>query len=136
MLNLELSSCESSEYYYVDYFIRISKKDSECETLYLDVDRGVDLDTLTYFLESFPNLTSLHLEQNYSHESTTEDFITMIKTLKLKSLTLVDEQSQFLKGLTIDLLLEATDQTIHITYGDDEQCVSCKNVTMIGDYSS
>ncbi len=135
MLELELSSCEVSEYYYVDYFLKMSREEKNCQYIKLDVDRGVDMGCLMYFLEDFPNLTTLHLEQNYSHpENTIEDFLLLIKNLKLKSLILVDEQSQFLKGLTLDLLVNHVlpDQIIHITYGDDDQCVNNKNITMVG----
>jgi hypothetical protein len=131
----ELSSCEWSDYYYIDY---LSKMDKSITVLDLNIDRGCDFRELSHVLALF-NLDTLKIEQNYS-SSTKDDFIYFIKTLKIKNFTLIDFQSNFLTTLTINDLSKIAPDDCHyvIKYDDDDQHIKYKKgnqkITMIGKF--
>jgi len=99
----DLSSCESSENYYVDVLYQESEKHDVnlITTLTLNVDRGVNFIFLKNVLAEFPNLKEVHLEQNYTTGNNTflNEFVEFASTLKLAKLTLIDTQSVFLEEL-------------------------------------
>lgn len=131
---LELSSCEYSDYYYVEYLMKID----QVKNLHLNIDRGCDFPTLAYILESF-ELDSLILEQNYSNNSF-NDLVYFINTLKLKNFTLIDFQSELMKSLTLNELVKIVPDDCNYTfkYGEYDQYIKYKNmnrkITMIGKY--
>jgi len=95
-----LSSCEDSRDYY-NLVLRESSSGS-VEYLEIEVDIGVDFEYLSdYLSHSFPNLKSLTIEQNSAHGKKTslEDFVSFLADISLEKFTLVDFQSNFLKGL-------------------------------------
>lgn len=132
---MELSNCEWSDYYYIDYLVKMDKSMS---TLDLVIDRGCDFRELSYVLELF-NLDTLKIEQNYSL-STMDDFIYFIQTLKLKNFTLIDSQSEFLTTLTLNNLINIIPDDCHyvIQYGEDDQHIKYKKgnqkMTLIGKF--
>lgn len=132
---MELSDCEWSDYYYIDY---LSKMDKSITELDLVIDRSCDFEALAYVLESF-NLDTLKIEQNYSL-STMDDFIYFIQTLKLKNFTLIDSQSEFLIQLTLNDLSNIIPDDCYyvIQYGDDDQYIKYKKgnqkMTLIGKF--
>ena len=134
----ELSTCEFSHYYYVDYLMKMD--DESINTLNLEVDRGVDFDTLAYLLESFPNLKSLVLNQNYS-TSTIDEFYEFIRKTKLTQFILIDSQSEFLKFLKIkDLITHLPENANYkIKYGEEDIFLKYKQnnklLELIGDFN-
>ncbi len=121
----ELSSCEASEYYYV----RLLKTASKCvtaknvEIISLNVDRGVDFDTLAIILLDFTGLKVLKLTQNYAYGVCIElnDFLQLLELLDLREFVLNDLQSEFLKGINQDDFFSKlpSNCTYRITYGFD-----------------
>ncbi len=129
---MELSSCEYSDYYYVNYLLQMKPTDE----LSLEVDRGVCFDTLGYLLEPL-KLSSLTLHQNYS-TSSIDEFLNFIKLLKLKTFTLVDDQSEFLKNIKVKYLISSLPNHCHYTiiYGEEDATLiykkGNKKLTLIG----
>lgn len=132
IFKMELSSCEYADNYYVNYLLKMNPTNE----LSLEVDRGVCFDTLGYLLEPL-ELSSLTLHQNYS-TSSVDDFLNFIKLLKLKTLTLVDDQSDFLKNIKVKDLISSLpmDCNYTIIYGDEDLSLiykkDNKKLTLIG----
>jgi hypothetical protein len=123
ILELELSSCNVSDEYYVNKLREVSKNAAakEVEEIILEVDSGVDFDILGDLLLEFPKLKTLTLSQNYSYGVCIEldDFILFLESLSLKKFVFNDLQSKFLKGVDQDTLFNKLpiNCTYHITYG-------------------
>jgi hypothetical protein len=121
-LCLDLSSCDVASNYYVN--VIFNSFSPEIIKLTLEVDRGVDFDVLTHLLPSkFPNLEHLIIDQNYS-TSSVADFLEFLTVIKLKTFTLTDYQSKFLKGLVVDEISSLVKDKLTINaYNEDDEDV-------------
>ena len=115
-----LCSVMTSENYYLTIIENNRTEDSfQITSLQFEVDHGVhNYNRLGELLhEIYPNLTKLTIKQHYSAGmyATSSDFLKFLKLLRLQEFTLFDLQTQFLKHIKPDKILDIMVNNSHYT---------------------
>jgi hypothetical protein len=113
---IEASNLQSSDNYYIQKLYDIKNK-FMIKAIYLDVDRGIDsLEALMIVInEEFQNLQTLTITQNYfPNVDNVYNLIEFLTNIKVKKLEILDQQSEILKILSVNMLSHIKNKNIII----------------------
>jgi hypothetical protein len=113
---IEASNLQSSDNYYIQKLYDIKNK-FMIKAIYLDVDRGIDsLEALMIVInEEFQNLQTLTITQNYfPNVDNVYNLIEFLTNIKVKKLEILDQQSEILKILSVNMLSHIKNKIIII----------------------